>query len=81
MAKFHISSKNHILKITILTEFTFSKPHFWQNSQFENLIFHKNSHFLTIKFQGFLDYMLNLAQCSVPWIAIKSVNVVLYWNE
>ena len=33
-AKIHILSKNHILKISILTKFTFLKSHFPQNSHF-----------------------------------------------
>ena len=33
--------KNHILKISIFTKFTFATSHFSQNSHFKNLIIHK----------------------------------------
>ena len=33
--------KNHILKLSIFPKFTISNFHFWQNSHFQNLIFHK----------------------------------------
>ena len=39
--KFSICPKIDILKISYFTKFTFSKSHFLQNSQFQNLIFQK----------------------------------------
>ena len=47
--KSSVYPKIHILKISLFTKFTISKPHFSQNSPFQNLIFHK-IHILKISF-------------------------------
>ena len=46
-----IFDKILILEISFLTKFTFSNSHFWQNSHFQSLIFHKKkSHFQSLSF-------------------------------
>ena len=57
--KSSIDPKVHILKISLVTKFTFSKSYFPQNSYFQNLIFHKVHIFKISLFTKFTILMLN----------------------
>ena len=49
----YVIPKLHISKSHFLTKFAFSESHFWQNSHFENLIFHKIHNFKASFFTKF----------------------------
>ena len=53
--------KIHILKISVLTKFTFLKSHLSQNSQFQSLIFDKIHIFQASNSREFLDKKLIFA--------------------
>ena len=64
-----IYPKIHVLKLWFFTKFTIPKSHFWQNSQFQNLIFHKIHIFQTSNSKEFSDKKLGFAPvCSVSSI-------------
>ena len=46
-------NQTHWRKILFFSKNTFWKYHFWPNSQFQSLIFHKNSHFENLIFRKF----------------------------